>query len=144
MYGSFTFTSASEPVKARMFLYFAAQLLRWSLRPATPRRYVRKSRTCCLVAVSSDSSFQTSECRIGEDCSSLFVTLTRVLWGLQPQWELAFDQSSITLPAQVDSPLEGSIWAVGAPLVAGSTHVIDACGHAPHREKPREFLEVTA
>jgi hypothetical protein len=28
-----------------MFLYFAAQLLRWSLRPATPRSSVRKSRT---------------------------------------------------------------------------------------------------
>ena len=26
---------------------------------------------------------------------------------------------------------------------AHSTPVIDECGHAPHREKPQEFLEVT-
>jgi hypothetical protein len=42
-----TFSSASEPVNARVFLCFAAQLFHWSLRPATPRSHVRKSRTRC-------------------------------------------------------------------------------------------------
>ena len=36
-----------------------------------------------------------------------------------------------------------AVWAIRAPPAAGSTPVTDECGHAPHREKPQEFLEVT-